>query len=176
MELEVEDTSLLEKASSYRSVLTKRYRNTRKCVSSKAALLILMWSCPVALLYGTALNPNRNIIFAINNRIAELCLYGFTALMWCFFPLAGFLSDVKYGRYKTIVFSLVAILIGLCLPLLFPYVLIGYVGFTANVIQFGMDQLHDSPGEDRTLFIHWYVWFYYNYIQAYSSLIPVRCY
>ncbi len=38
----------------------------------------------------------------------------------------------------------------------------GYVGFTANIIQFGMDQLHDLPGEDRTLFIHWYWWVYYT--------------
>ena len=38
---------------------------------------------------------------------------------------------------------------------------VGLVGFAANVIQFGMDQLHDSPGEDRTLFIHWYVWVYF---------------
>ena len=37
----------------------------------------------------------------------------------------------------------------------------GLVGFTANVVQFGMDQLHDCPGEDRTLFIHWYVWVYF---------------
>ena len=37
----------------------------------------------------------------------------------------------------------------------------GLIGFTANVVQFGMDQLHDSPGEDSTLFIHWYVWTYY---------------
>ena len=35
---------------------------------------------------------------------------------------------------------------------------LGYTGFLANVVQFGMDQLHDSPGEDRTLFIHWYAW------------------
>ena len=40
----------------------------------------------------------------------------------------------------------------------------GLIGFTANVVQFGMDQLHDSPGEDRTLFIHWYVWTYYGSI------------
>ena len=38
---------------------------------------------------------------------------------------------------------------------------VGLIGFTANVVQFGMDQLHDSPGEDNTLFIHWYVWTYY---------------
>jgi peptide/histidine transporter 3/4 len=44
---------------------------------------------------------------------------------------------------------------------LFTASYISLVIFTANVIQFGMDQLHDSPGEDRTLFIHWYVWVYY---------------
>ena len=38
---------------------------------------------------------------------------------------------------------------------------IGLIGFSANIIQFGMDQLHDSPAEDRTLFIHWYVWLYF---------------
>ncbi len=89
MELENEDTSLVKKAPSYRSVLTKRYRNTRKCVSSKVALLILMWSCPVALLYGTALNPNGNILY--NYRTVSLSIFGFTAFIWCFFPLAGFL-------------------------------------------------------------------------------------
>ncbi len=45
----------------------------------------------------------------------------------------------------------------------------GIVGFTANIIQFGMDQLHDSPGEDRTLFIHWYWWVYYTSI-SFSQL------
>ena len=39
---------------------------------------------------------------------------------------------------------------------------VGLIGFTANVVQFGMDQLHDSPAEDSTLFIHWYVWAYYT--------------
>ena len=32
-----------------------------------------------------------------------------------------------------------------------------YIAFDANVIQFGMDQLHDSPTEDSVLFIHWFV-------------------
>ena len=32
-----------------------------------------------------------------------------------------------------------------------------YISFSANVIQFGMDQLHDSPSEDSVLFIHWFV-------------------
>ena len=32
-----------------------------------------------------------------------------------------------------------------------------YISFSANVIQFGMDQLHDSPSEDSVLFINWFV-------------------
>ena len=31
------------------------------------------------------------------------------------------------------------------------------ISFRANVIQFGMDQLRDSPAEDSVLFIHWFV-------------------
>ena len=31
------------------------------------------------------------------------------------------------------------------------------IAFSANVIQFGMDQLHDSPAEDSVFFIHWFV-------------------
>ena len=38
---------------------------------------------------------------------------------------------------------------------------VGFVGFSANVIQLGMDQLHDSPGEDQSLFVHWFMWLYY---------------
>ena len=32
-----------------------------------------------------------------------------------------------------------------------------YISFSANIIQFGMDQLCDSPSEDSVLFIHWFV-------------------
>ena len=35
------------------------------------------------------------------------------------------------------------------------------IGFNSNVIQFGMDQLHDSPADHQRLFIHWYIWIYY---------------
>ena len=109
----------------------------------------------------------------------------------CFYPLAGFLADNKFGRYKTVVRSLALftvtlsisflILAGLMLPLFFvkkvvnlqeiiPYCLIitvciayilllsSYVGISANIIQFGMDQLHDSPQDHQSLHILWYMW------------------
>ena len=38
---------------------------------------------------------------------------------------------------------------------------VSFVGVNANIIQFGMDQLHDSPGDHQSLFIHWFTWVYY---------------
>ena len=34
----------------------------------------------------------------------------------------------------------------------------GFSGFQANVVQFGLDQLLDSPSEDLSTFLHWFVW------------------
>ena len=45
-----------------------------------------------------------------------------------------------------------------------------FVGFSANLIQFGMDQLHDSPMDHQSLFIHWYVWVYY--LAEFVSRLP----
>ena len=182
-------TPLLVKknSSTWWSRCVLRYKTTRKCVSSKSALLILLWSFIVGLWNGVALNPDlylRNFTL-----IYTLAGYGVVAFVFCFLPLAGFLADVKYGRYKMVVRSLCFLLITISLlvvtaggiwgsmsidlvvglaiffgtivymVLIASYV--GLVGFTANVVQFGMDQLHDCPGEDGTLFIHWYVWVYF---------------
>ena len=190
-----EDTPLQlpKKARFSLAISTRRYRTTRKCVSSKSALLILLWCFVLGLWNGVVLNPD----LYLRNFIVSYALAGYflVAFIFCFFPLAGFLADVKYGRYRTAKFSLCLLLIPI--PLIFVcsglvgifYVLavnhyavlyvcmalvavvglfvlgvsyIGLIGFSANVVQFGMDQLHDSPGEDRTLFIHWYVWGYYT--------------
>ena len=181
---------LVKKTSStWWSRCVLRYKTTRKCVSSKSALLILFWSFILGLWNGVALNPDlylRNFTL-----IPTLAGYGFVAIVFCFFPLAGFLADVKCGRYKMVVRSLSVLLISilliavnvgaimgsmavsitlaiilLCISSITMFIVIiasyaGLVGFAANVVQFGMDQLHDCPGEDRTLFIHWYVWVYF---------------
>ena len=36
--------------------------------------------------------------------------------------------------------------------------IVGFSGFQANVVQFGLDQLLDSPSEDLSTFLHWFVW------------------
>ena len=125
--------------------------------------------------------------------------YSMNAIILIFCPIAGFLADVKFSRFRAIVTSSYVLLlsvimvilaqslalpnvycfliqnrtcsndhlfwIGLGLSFLFGiFLIIGFVGFIANAIQFGLDQLHDSPAEDQSLFIHWFVWIFYVYI------------
>ena len=35
---------------------------------------------------------------------------------------------------------------------------IGFSGFQANIVQFGLDQLLDASSEELSLFLHWLVW------------------
>ena len=179
-----EDTPLLP--GRIRS-LAMRYGTTRKCVSNKAALLILLWSFVVGLLSAMLLNPEMYLRIILSSY--SLIAYGVVVIFTCFFPLAGILADIKFGRYKTVVNSLFIVLLtvspgvlvavagiimdhtletkaikivsGVLGGILTILLYVGAIGFTANVVQFGMDQLHDSPAEDNTLFIHWYVWTYY---------------
>ena len=177
-----EDTPLVQQ-------LRSSYRTHRKCVTSKAALLILLWSFLVGLLGGILLIPHLFVATVLNfNFVMTLYVYIGIGFITCFFPLAGILADIRFGRYKTIITSIYLVLPSLlllflssifwmflggdklfevclfsvCVGISLIMLYTGLISFTANVVQFGMDQLHDSPGEDRTLFIHWYVWTYYG--------------
>ncbi len=58
-----------------------------------------------------AFNPNLYLQAFIHN--ITLIGYGGLAIIFLFFPLAGFLADIKYGRYKTVVRSLFFVLISM---------------------------------------------------------------
>ena len=88
-----EDTPLLQ-----RHALLLRYTTTRKCVSSKSALLILLWSFVLGLLNGLFLNPD--VYLSSFTMSFTLAGYVWVALILCFYPLAGLLADTKWGRYK----------------------------------------------------------------------------
>ncbi len=83
-----------------------KYGRSRKCVSSKAALLILVWNFVVAFVSALTLNPD--IYFRL---LIVLGAYGCAAFLFCFFPMPGLLADLKYGCYKTVVYSLLLIFI-----------------------------------------------------------------
>ena len=178
------------------SLWRRRCGRSHKCVSSKAVILILFWSFSVSLIHHFIFQRAQ---FLLNQLVFNIpltyypCLYAFKALIMCFYPLAGFLADTKYGRFKMItrisqwllVFSFIMgmiivifILIGhfvsddstsliifICLSVIFfPSIIViiaSSVIFNANIIQFGVDQLQDSPADHQRLYIHWYVWAYY---------------
>ena len=136
----------------------------------------------------------------VTGRISIWVSYGASAVLLLFYPLAGCLADIQWGRHKTVINSLCFILwspiliivlgclavIGsipimifaadslstiqiitlVVLGLVFglaaffgPLLLLcSLVAFSANVIQYGMDQLHDTPSEDSVLYMHWYLW------------------
>ena len=107
--------------------LAKRCAGTSKCVSSKlkAALLILLWT--FVLYSATALMPKSFAfmasLFITNNSRALVLVSYFIGVLsnivsFSFYPLAGFLADVKYGHFKTIFVSLCFILISQVLFLL----------------------------------------------------------
>ena len=187
--------------------------------SSKAVVLILLWNLIISIGFESFFDPSLYSTITFNNieyynddddyfltMLIYGLPYGLSALLFLFYPLAGFLADVCWGRYVTVknglcflFWSIVTVTVmmafgvsmlgsttifvpstanyhyttteiiiiavlclvfgvpGLCgLMLCFSSI----VAFSANVIQFGFDQLHDSPAESSwtTLYIHWYVW------------------
>ena len=193
-----ENTPLLissDKVAKIKQSMLSRLKD-RVFVKSKAANMIILWNLLVSLLYGIMLNPGVSSV-GINtssnndfdpqtfNMAVGPSVYGCVAISLLFYPLAGYLGDVRFGRYKTVRCSLwtIALLSGIILLLIpgalvflfdgFNFVLflvtsvcgvitligisVGFAGFRANVIQFGMDQLQDSPARDSSLFIFWFL-------------------
>ena len=198
--------------------LRLKYRR-RCCVTSKSALLIMCWNLFITIIIAQWIDTSNYLLIpkiVDKTKIQKVtpAFLSFLAILYFFFPLAGFLADIKYGRYNTVTNSLwlifwsalfltigayvlvftmtylsrisaldhphhsvflatiILVAIGVGLPTLSAalLLLISYVGFSANIIQFGMDQLLDSPSEDLAIFIHWFV-FTYNIGLALSQIL-----
>ena len=106
------------------------------CLPSKAAILILLWTAIVGALYNVLMG------FAaveeidgsrINSRISiyEPLPYAILAFIMMLYPLSGFIADVCCGRLKTVVISLIILL--LCLTILFIGMTIGETVTASNL-------------------------------------------
>ena len=88
------------------------------CVRSRAALAIICWNGLVSLYIGYMFEFAAILATDISHMIwiylpntKELQTYapaffGFLAILYLFYPLAGCLADIKCGRYKTVLYSL----------------------------------------------------------------------
>ena len=53
--------------------------------------------------------------------------------------------------------------------------IIGIAGYSANFIQFGLDQLLDAPSHQQALFVHWAKWCY-DLMSIVIVLLSTLCY
>ena len=126
-------------------------------LKTKGAILILVWNFLLINVYNyPAVYTNRP-----NGHAIETIALSFTL------PLAGWLADVHFGRYKVIRWSMWIMWVGLMLATIssivaqladhsyskvfelltvvfFSIATIGFGGYAGNIIQFGMDQLQDA--------------------------------
>ena len=169
--------------SSSQYVLSWRTKIQTLCHKhNMAILMILLWHCANSLTYYLLLEPSF-LVQKLNTYyiMGAIC---FEAILALFSPLAGLLADVVYGRFKVlkrstyillaseiltlVVFIMISvvvdtfhyiyyILIALLVIALLGYYL-GRVFFLTNVIQFGTDQIRDSPTQNSVLYIHIFFW------------------
>ena len=175
-EVEIQSQVYRQSTSIYiilRYLLKPSYHLRR--LKNRGAILILVWNYAV----WTAFNFSTNK-FSMNGTVTNDLLavlvqaIGAGVLM----PLAGWLADVRFGRYRVITLSVwmmwvssVLLTVGFIVAQLFePYkhidskvsvamlflMGIGFSGFQANIVQFGVDQLHDASTVEITSFIAWY--------------------
>jgi dipeptide/tripeptide permease len=146
----------------------KRYQIRR--VKNKGAILVLVISYLVtSTLYFLAKIAAHNPVYEF-----WLILFGITT------AIAGWLTDAFIGRYKVIRCSIwimwllmIAITVSAAAgqlneiynkhdkhtvrPILFGLMSIGLGAFQSNIVQFGLDQLHDASTTEIKSFIVWYV-------------------
>ena len=84
-------------------------------MQSKGTVLILVWNICVTfgLEYFSPLLSGISLGISGDNTIARIIIDAILAVFLLFYPLAGYLADVRWGRYNTIFGSIRFILITL---------------------------------------------------------------
>ena len=172
--------------------------SSKKCVSSKAVLLILIWCFSVSFVFNSYFERFAYEHVFLDQLLEDkelycLCVYAANSVFLCFYPLAGFLADNKINRFVTVyeatkflllliilegvLFSLMLVSLiidpshsswdifgNIAMALFVLIILLTVISlalFNANIIQYGVDQLRESPADHQSLYIHWYVWVNY---------------
>ena len=165
----MERTPLLRQPSATKKTKTSCISNYQiRKLNNKGAIIVLAWNFLAASVY----NYFMALIEPKGLEITMVVL-GFTL------PFAGWLADIRFGRYKVIRWSMWIMWISSILAtmnsvmaqnipghhntfMVISYILsfilaFGFGGYQANIIQFGLDQLQDASTIEITAFITWYV-------------------
>ena len=141
-------------------------------LKTKGAILVLIWSFMVMGVFYYLLNT---LLASYHDSISisVMTIIGVTL------PIAGWLADIRFGRYGVmccsiwimwissvllavvhVVFSFIecSLMLKILTILLAVILAFGLGGFQAIVIQFGVDQLNDASTTEITSFVAWYTW------------------
>ena len=129
-------------------------------------------------------------LFHTLGRNGAIILSCCKALSYLLYPLLGWMADVRFTRYKFVLFSFIASIFGSILSiatsalvitfpqellllyypagLLVIIFLIAIGLFESTAIQLGMDQMLEAASDKLSTFIHWYYW-----CSSFGSLIII---
>ena len=154
----------------YKDLFKPRYRP--RYVKNKGAILILDWNYAA----WSVFSPINSMVVHNQSVLIQAILIFCVRMVG---SITGWLADVRFGRYRVITWSawimwissVLMTLSSVIAHLVEPYknidskvslaflivVGLGYCGFTINLLQFGVDQLHDASTTEITSFIAWFV-------------------
>ena len=77
------------------------------CVPSKGAILIIIWTATVGMLYNFLLSiavvlTYNNTPVGVSISLFDSVTYAILAIIMMFYPLSGFIADVYCGRLRTV--------------------------------------------------------------------------
>ena len=150
--------------------------------SHKAILILLSWEFATGLMYNLLMKPSAHLHVFHKYFVFVACIVAVLFLVLT--PLASFVADVKFSRFKTLIWSTYCMIVSSSFTLLsvvivasavsdysyFSYTVLGFlfvstlaylcgrIVFLANVLQFGTDQLRDAPTWRSVLFLYAYYW------------------
>ena len=154
-------------------------------LKNRGAILVLIWSflCVSFFHFYCQEIDHHGIDFLVHSIVFGLTL-----------SVAGWIADVCFGRYRVIKLSMWIMWAALMLATvssvlgntvdsysskIYLYVngvlsivaTLGFGGFQANVIPFGIDQLYDASTHEITSFVFWHVWTY----SSNSFIVTILC-
>ena len=147
-------------------------------MTHRAAYLII--AC-CALMHMNTVGSD-SFIYHVSSKDGSSAFVVSQGITFLLYPLLGWMADVYFTRYKFVQMSFIAVIITSVLTMVLAaivystplahyrilYYTLGGITlalemvalgmFEATAIQFGMDQLLESPSRKLSNFIHWYYW------------------
>ena len=168
------------------STRCKRFpRYQQSSVKSKTVIVLLLWNLCVSAGPGfIKVLLMLLAIFSFSNRDLDhfkgwSITFGALAYMvlCLLYPLCGMIADICIGRYRTVLFSMLLILLTTATAVVLhaialeskdysifyfvpplPFMILGLAGFQSNVVQFATDQIHEAPSGEWCNVVRWFVW------------------